>query len=559
MIRFAVILTVFWGISVHAYALDFDISKDYSKNTLTVTGTAERNDFLSIVIMRSGVTLQDAWDSAVKTSEIHTFWDDYGIIDSVTADVSEPDDIAFLGITYADKKGNFSFETVIEDTSNYDIYVTSKKLNTTETKKAERFTNSGDYATLIAALNNEAVLGTESSFTSLLSANLSKLGFDTVDTGTFNFSDIAHIIYGEVKNNPLSTTDYEGNLKKYKESTRVIYLNTTGNNNITDDIADLLTQNSLYSYYENLVTTDAQKEYFSSKLTGKNLSSVSALSSKCTEAIILTVVKYPDGYINIKNVLSEIKNNYGISTLSTDNTVYSNLAGKDYNSLDAVIDAYKEYAAAAPVPTSPSGGGAGGGGYVFGNISEQIITPQVNNMKFIDLDTVSWAYEAISTLADKNIISGKSENKYVPNDNIKREEFVKLIVCAINEDRDTTNNNFSDVSLDAWYCKYVNRGYEIGIANGLGDKLFGVGENITRQDIAVLIYNALKYKSFGMQEGPLSFIDSDSIAGYAKNAVSALSQAGIINGYGDGSFLPTAYATRAEAAQLVFGMLNILK
>jgi len=180
-------------------------------------------------------------------------------------------------------------------------------------------------------------------------------------------------------------------------------------------------------------------------------------------------------------------------------------------------------------------------------------------MKFVDLDTVMWAYEAISTLSDKNIINGKSEDRFAPNDLITREEFIKLVICALDENNSEGAVNFTDVSADAWYSGYISRAYEIGIVNGFEDGSFGVGKNITRQDIAVILCNALKYKDIDVQMGELGFTDNDNISGYAKESVSVLSEAGIINGYEDGSFQPQANTTRAEAAQLIFKMLNILK
>ena len=67
------------------------------------------------------------------------------------------------------------------------------------------------------------------------------------------------------------------------------------------------------------------------------------------------------------------------------------------------------------------------------------------------------------------------------------------------------------------------------------------------------------YISVELKSGELNFTDNDNISGYAKESVLALSSSGIINGYEDGSFLPQANATRAEAAQLIFKVLNILK
>jgi hypothetical protein len=150
------------------------------------------------------------------------------------------------------------------------------------------------------------------------------------------------------------------------------------------------------------------------------------------------------------------------------------------------------------------------------------------------------------------------EFKGTSHDKITREEFIKLVIGVLNENTAEGTAYFTDVSNDAWYSRYVNKAFEIGIVNGLGDGSFGVGQNITRQDISAILYNALKYKAIKTQMGELRFTDNDNISDYAKEAVSVLSEMGVINGYEDGSFQPRASATRAEAAQLIFKTLNIL-
>ena len=77
---------------------------------------------------------------------------------------------------------------------------------------------------------------------------------------------------------------------------------------------------------------------------------------------------------------------------------------------------------------------------------------------------------------------------------------------------------------------------------------------ILRQDMAVMCHNALLKKGAISEEnkGELNYIDSDDIADYAKTAVGLLSSVGIINGNDDNMFMPNDYATRAEAAQMVY-------
>ena len=68
----------------------------------------------------------------------------------------------------------------------------------------------------------------------------------------------------------------------------------------------------------------------------------------------------------------------------------------------------------------------------------------------------------------------------------------------------------------------------------------------------------MRGETFGVSQSP-GFSDWDQIAGYAQPAVSALTDNGIVNGMGDGTFAPEAPATRAEAAKLIDSMLTFLE
>ncbi len=96
-----------------------------------------------------------------------------------------------------------------------------------------------------------------------------------------------------------------------------------------------------------------------------------------------------------------------------------------------------------------------------------------------------------------------------------------------------------------------------GLINGYSDTVFGATDLISRQDMAVIIYNAGKYKNVEMADGSsaLRFADDAEIAEYAKEAVYTLKAMGIVNGVSDIDFAPTRNATRAEAAVIIYAML----
>ena len=77
---------------------------------------------------------------------------------------------------------------------------------------------------------------------------------------------------------------------------------------------------------------------------------------------------------------------------------------------------------------------------------------------------------------------------------------------------------------------------------------FGIGQAVSRQDVAVMVARALDMNNSTDENG---FEDFDAVADYAKTAVSALAEENILNGYDDGTFRPQSALTRAEAAVII--------
>lgn len=178
--------------------------------------------------------------------------------------------------------------------------------------------------------------------------------------------------------------------------------------------------------------------------------------------------------------------------------------------------------------------------------------------RFTDMANVSWARDAINGLFDAGIINGKSDTLFAPNDTVTRAEFAKMLmgVFGLNSSAFTTSS-FADVSTDAWYFQSVESAYNLGIINGVADGYFDPNANITRQDMAVMVMRAATVSgtSVTATEDATTFRDEAQISDYAKDAVTTLQMAGIINGVSDYEFAPLENATRAQAAVILYSFL----
>ena len=177
---------------------------------------------------------------------------------------------------------------------------------------------------------------------------------------------------------------------------------------------------------------------------------------------------------------------------------------------------------------------------------------------FTDIDTVSWAAEAILALSKDGVINGVGGNLFNPNAPVKREELAKMLVLAFDIAPASQAKIFDDVAQDSWYAQYVSALCDSGISTGMSDSIYGTGVNVSRQDIAVFLYRIMTGRGYKFTSDGAVFDDAADIDSYAKQAVSYMTAEGIINGMGDGRFAPADNATRAQAAKLIYEVKNTL-
>ena len=211
---------------------------------------------------------------------------------------------------------------------------------------------------------------------------------------------------------------------------------------------------------------------------------------------------------------------------------------------------------------TPAGGGGGSsagggtGGYSPALPTTNTTTNQPTYSIFSDVAANAWYYNYLVKLKAAGVVNGVDGNKFCPDNYVTREEFVKMIVAAAKISVSAADGSFSDVGSSDWFAPYVYAAKNNGIVNGISDGRFGVGSPITRQDMAVIIYNLIKNRTAISQDGT-KFTDDKAIADYAGSAVYAMKTLGVISGYTDGSFKPAGLLTRAEAVKVISMIIDM--
>ena len=172
-----------------------------------------------------------------------------------------------------------------------------------------------------------------------------------------------------------------------------------------------------------------------------------------------------------------------------------------------------------------------------------------------------WAKEHILFTVSRGLFSGTSKTTFSPNTTLTRGMFVTALgrLAGINP-ADYQNRKFTDVKANAYYAPYVNWAASKGIVGGTTSTTFAPDSNITREQMAVIMKNYADKMGYSIPKTleAVTFADNAQISSWAKDAVKAMQQAGVLSGKENNRFDPQGNATRAEAATVLHRFVEIV-
>lgn len=474
--------------------------------------------------------------------------DDVNWFDENVADNGDIEKVVWYDEGNFNLSGKCEFSFYLSRNGQYKAYISSKCYD--EPKEIDfTYINKSKFDAALSAICNAVDNNvSDSDFYNIVWDNQEQLGlFDNIFDIT-DKTETAKVFGNELKN---ADSQKRSNLtyviETLKKSAVVGAYN--GNKNIeANEINKIINNENVNTYYNDNIS-----EYLKAYVTGKSFKTINEFDLALNEGVILGVVNFGNSQ-NIKKVLSD---NAGFLNVSQDAVTESKCLYLSSNPCNS-IEKLKEYlnTSDGKKSSSPSGGS---GSKITGE-RQTVNTPErIENdtVTFDDISDVDWAKDAIIGLYNMGAVSGKENNKFYPNDNITREEFVKILMKVFDINLINEDIPFNDVDKEHWSYNYIRSAYLCGVVNGIDDSTFGIGTNITRQDLCVMIYRAYKLNAEDakMQENAeVVFADGSSISDYAKEAVDYFAAAGILNGDENGCFNPYNSATRAEAAKIIFGV-----
>ncbi len=289
----------------------------------------------------------------------------------------------------------------------------------------------------------------------------------------------------------------------------------------------------------------------------KNCSDWSALQSAVMTQSAKSRIGISEADMNVYDTIKESLR-YKVFT-----AVYGNRAS--FSSLNDVLGAFQNACALVKLESdsitveqstsSPSGGGSlptisAPHGYVPD--SKDNLIPD-NKGVFSDIQG-HYSEEYVNRMVQIGAINGYADGTFLPDGNVTRAEFSKMIMNLFNIEANGQSSFFEDVTANDWYSECVNNLSTAGILNGYDGK-FRPSASITRQDAAVICHRVLDH--FGISvNGNSGFDDTADISDYAIGAVASLASAGIIKG-SDNKFMPHSNIKRGDSAIMLCRLFDL--
>jgi len=500
-------------------------------------------------------------------------------------------DYKYIGQTLIDDDGSFRFEFDFKEIGDYSIVAATHK----EKFAGEKYISDiSAISQMINGLNTGAVTADDA--VSKVAADNKELMFDVSVYSKLN--DLAKKkVWSDMIAEKSGSFNVENIYESFARYTLINSVNSASDHSLVKEAIEYY--NNKYLNLQDLSVEGVKSKMNSNEITSlydlmrnHNLSDIPAIKLKYIEAVILSKYKNTTNYLNVAGVLSDCQVE---ADIISEFNAYTNLSdtqkkafclylsderanvvsirdndtglkGKIKYALENIQSLVEKYS--TPVINGGGGapGGGGGGGAGSGNITvsdDYIPENKVQDFEYVislsDVKGVSWAAKQINALYEKGIINGKAPGEYKPYDNVTRAEITKMISVATGVYDENAESVFSDVK-NHWAYRYISSAANKGYIMGMNKTEFAADKPITRQDTAVILYRIIQYsaKSQKITDITKSFIDSEKISDYARNSVLMLAEYGILNGFEDGSFKPQETLNRAQAAVVIYNMLEFI-
>ena len=194
------------------------------------------------------------------------------------------------------------------------------------------------------------------------------------------------------------------------------------------------------------------------------------------------------------------------------------------------------------------------------HLSSFIVT-DIETCPFGDIPN-HWAYEAVKYVYANSLMQGTDEATFAPDENMSRAMLVTVLYRMANPEGAESAHNFKDVAEGQWYSDAVAWAATNGIVSGISENKFAPNEDITREQMALIIYRFAKMQGFDVSDAAdlSNFADTHEVSDWALDAIRWANKTELVKGTSETTLSPKATATRAQVAAILMRFCeNVVK
>ena len=174
-------------------------------------------------------------------------------------------------------------------------------------------------------------------------------------------------------------------------------------------------------------------------------------------------------------------------------------------------------------------------------------------LPFTDVAEGDWFHDAVQYAYENGLMDGVGDGQFAPNATTNRAMVVTILYRLAGEPAVSGDTEFTDVAAGQWYTDAVTWAAEEGVVNGVSATQFAPGNNITREQLATILFRYAQAKGYDVSpRADLSgFPDAGDILPYAQEAMAWAVAEGLLQGFEDDTLRPQGTATRAQIATIL--------
>ena len=173
-------------------------------------------------------------------------------------------------------------------------------------------------------------------------------------------------------------------------------------------------------------------------------------------------------------------------------------------------------------------------------------------LPFTDVLESDWFYDDVVFAYENGLFAGTSDTTFSPNTSMTRAMLVTVLYRLEGQPAVNGRSGFSDVQYNGYYEDAVTWAADNGIVNGTSTSTFSPNANVTREQMAAILYRYAQYKKYNttVSSSLNSFSDHTNVSGYAVASLQWSVAEKLVNG-SNGKLMPTGNATRAQVAAIL--------